>query len=118
MTLQPQAHDAVLGGQTPAPIGAAVLGGMAGVQQRIASQAIAARIAALREAQNYGEHGLNLIIQSLNDPVRQVQHTALSLLWRRPELHIQQVLAQYSPYQLFDIVDTLQGHREAIASLC
>jgi WD40 repeat protein len=39
------------------------------------------------------------------------------LLWRRPESHIRQALANYSQYHLFDIVDTLQGHAEAIATL-
>ena len=114
---QPKSQDAVLGGQVPPPMGAVVLGGVEGVKRRLASPAIAPRISALREALNYGGVGLNLVLQALDDQSLKVQRTALGLLWRRPEAHIQQVVANYSQYHLFDIVNTLQGHEEAIASL-
>ena len=50
---QPQAKDVVLGGRSPVPFGSVVLGGIAGVKQRLASTAIAAKISALTEALNY-----------------------------------------------------------------
>jgi len=115
--LKPTAQDAVLGGQVPPPLGAVVLGGLEGVKCRLSSPAIAPRIAALREALNYGATGLELILRGLEDESLKVQRTALLLLWRRPESHIRQALANYSQYHLFDIVDTLQGHSEAIATL-
>ena len=58
---QPKSQDAVLGGQSPPPLGGVVLGGIAGVKRRLASSAIAPRIAALREALNYGENGLERV---------------------------------------------------------
>jgi WD40 repeat protein len=115
--LKPTAQDAVLGGQVPPPLGAVVLGGLEGVKRRLSSPAIAPRMAALREALNYGATGLDLVVQGLEDESLKVQRTALLLLWRRPESHIRQALANYSQYHLFDIVDTLQGHAEAIATL-
>ncbi len=114
---QPTARDAVLGGQAPPPFGGVVLGGLEGVKRRLNSPAIASRTSALSEALNYGETGLNLVLQGLHDDSLKVQRTASLLLWRRPESHIRQALADYSQYYLFDIVDTLQGHEEAIASL-
>ena len=98
-------------------MGAVVLGGIEGVKRRLASPAIAPRISALREALNYGETGLNLVLQGLGDQSLKVQRTALWLLWRRPEAHIRQIVANYSQYHLFDIVETIQGHEEAIVSL-
>jgi COMPASS component SWD3 len=113
---QPKSRDAVLGGQGSPPLGGVVLGGIEGVKRRWSSLAIAPRMSALREALNYGETGLNLVLQGLQDDSLKVQRTALLLLWRRPESHIRQALAKYSQYHLFDIVNTLQGHA-AIASL-
>jgi COMPASS component SWD3 len=114
---QPKSRDAVLGGQVPTPLGAVVLGGIEGVKRRLASPAIAPRILALHEALNYGETGLNLVLQGLQDESLKVQRTALLLLWRSPEAHIRQIIENYSQYHLFDIVDTLQGHEDAIATL-
>lgn len=59
---QPKSQDAVLGGQSSPPLGGLVLGGIEGVKRRLASPAIASRISALREAFNYGEIGLNLVL--------------------------------------------------------
>ena len=56
-------------------------------------------------------------MQGLQDKSLKVQRTAQLLLWRRPQSYIRQVLASYSPYHLFDIVDTLQGHKDEITSL-
>jgi WD40 repeat protein len=114
---QPQPKDAVLGGRSPTPLGSVVLGGIAGVKHRLTSTAIAAKISALKEALNHGKSGLDLIIQSLEDESLQVQRMAMLLLWRRSEPYIQEILTKYSQYYLFDIVDTLQGHPQAIASL-
>ena len=114
---QPQAKDVVLGGRSPVPFGSVVLGGIAGVKQRLASTAIAAKISALTEALNYGKSGIDLIIHCLEDESLLVQRTALLLLWRRSETYVQQSLTKYSQYYLFDIIDTIQGAQQAIASL-
>ncbi len=77
---QPQKFDAVHGGEAPPPIQGAVLGGIEGVKQRLASSEEEARVAALSEAINYGEAGLDLVIKALEDKSRKVRKTATSLL--------------------------------------
>jgi hypothetical protein len=52
---QPREYDAVKGGESPVPLGAAVLGGIPGVKSRLASPAVEVRIAALSEALKYGK---------------------------------------------------------------
>lgn len=64
---QPKQYDAVLGGQNLIPVNAAVLGGIAGVKSRLTSPSPEVRIAALSAALKYGEAGLDLIIQALQD---------------------------------------------------
>lgn len=81
----PRKFDAVRGGETPPPAGGAVLGGIEGVKQRLASSAVEARVAALSEALNYGDTGLDLVIKALEDKSRKVQKTATSLLRIREE---------------------------------
>ncbi|TAF54980.1 MAG: hypothetical protein EAZ60_14785 [Oscillatoriales cyanobacterium] len=46
---EPTKYDAILGGQNPPPINAAVLGGIAGIKQRLASPLAEARLAALSD---------------------------------------------------------------------
>ncbi len=80
---QPREFDAVLGSQLPAPDGIAVLGGLEGVKRRLASATVEQRIAALKEALNYGSPGLDLVIQALKDEAKQVRWAAYSLLCER-----------------------------------
>ena len=76
----PKPYDAVLGGQNPVPEGAAVLGGIQGVKQRLSNENSEVRIAGLYQALNYGEAGLDLVIKALEDESPQVQIKAHSLL--------------------------------------
>ncbi|MCZ0902152.1 WD40 repeat domain-containing protein, partial [Microcoleus sp. HI-ES] len=57
---QPREYDAVLGGQSQIPIAGAVLGGIAGVKQRVNSPSIEARIAAGKDAPKFGGAGVNV----------------------------------------------------------
>jgi hypothetical protein len=97
---QPRKDDAVLGNQVSAPVGGAVLGGLLGVKRRLASVVVQQRIVALSEALNYGQDGLNLVIQALLDESEQVQQTACLLLQQlRTQPQVQQALDDflYSP---------------------
>ncbi|MBE9013666.1 HEAT repeat domain-containing protein, partial [Pseudanabaenaceae cyanobacterium LEGE 13415] len=76
----PRDSDAVLGGQTPPPTTGAILGGLAGARQRLESEAISARLTALKEAFQYGEQGIDLAIQALDDSTEEVQQLACRLL--------------------------------------
>lgn len=76
----PREFDAVRGKEAPPPAGGAVLGGIEGVKQRLASSEEEARVAALSEALNYSDTGLDLVIKALEDKSRKVRKTATSLL--------------------------------------
>ena len=101
---QPREYDAVLGGQNLIPRDAAVLGGIAGVKSRLASPAIEVRIAALSEALKYGEAGLDLIIQALQDESMQVKVAAYSLLKDRKDSNIQLQFQDYLATFEFDVI--------------
>lgn len=63
----PTEYDAVLGNQVPVPVGAAILGGLSGVRNRLASPHLASQIGAMSEVCKYGEHGFDLMVQFLRD---------------------------------------------------
>ncbi len=48
----PKEYDAVMGGTNPPPIYGAVLGGIDGIKQRLASSVVEVQIAALSDALN------------------------------------------------------------------
>jgi hypothetical protein len=100
---KPREYDAVKGGQNLIPLQAAVLGGIRGVKSRLASPAIEVRIAALSEAPKYGEAGLDLIIQALQNESMQVKLAAYALLKDRNEEKIKQHLG-YFPIFDFDVI--------------
>ncbi|MFM6277884.1 MAG: formylglycine-generating enzyme family protein, partial [Dolichospermum sp.] len=77
---QPGKYDAVLGGNSPSIESAAVLGGIEGVKLRLQNSDARVRIAALQQALNYGEQGLDLVIEGLNDESLEVEKTAYFLL--------------------------------------
>lgn len=59
----PGEFDAVIGGETVPPVGGVVLGGIQSVKNRLKSAAtFDIKIAALEDAMNYGDEGLDLVI--------------------------------------------------------
>ncbi|MEG3909321.1 PspA/IM30 family protein [Microcoleus sp. w1-18aA5] len=83
---QPKPYDAVRGGQLPPPVGGVVLGGLAGVKHRLSSSVNEHRIAALREALNYGDAGLKIVIKICQSETGPVQRAACDLLRQRLNL--------------------------------
>ncbi|MDY6901608.1 MAG: SUMF1/EgtB/PvdO family nonheme iron enzyme [Cyanobacteriota bacterium] len=109
---QPKPYDAVLGNQNQAPEGAAVLGGIEGVKQRLNNENPQARIAALRQALNYGEPGLDLVIKALEDESPQVQIKAYSLLVPLSEQKVKQALVEFNPDNLrLEAIETVTVNR-------
>jgi len=96
---QPTEYDAVLSGQSSIPTNAAVLGGIKGIKKRLASAIIEQKIAAVSEAINYGEAGLDLIIRALEDESEQVQKAAYFLLLQREEPKVREILQEYTPWR-------------------
>jgi WD40 repeat protein len=115
--MQPKEYDAVLGTNPSSPVELGVLGGLEGVKQRLKSTIATHRIAALQEAQKFGQAGLELIIQALQDQSLQVQKAAYSLLQGRKEAKVQQALQAYYPYPLFECLAILQGHASGITAV-
>lgn len=63
----PNEQDLVLGGQLPPPLGGAVLGGLAGLEQRFSQTDVKQKLAALAEVAQYGMSALPLVEQELAD---------------------------------------------------
>ncbi|MBL1178691.1 hypothetical protein [Pantanalinema sp. GBBB05] len=99
LTPQPRRFDAVLGGETLSPLTGAVLGGWTGAKQRLESDSIVARLAALKEIIQYGDRGIDLVIQALNDPAKPVRRLACRLL--RQEERGQDFLLNHQPLGYF-----------------
>jgi hypothetical protein len=78
--INPHESDLVLGGQNPPPVNAAILGGLAGVKQRLESESIPERLCALTNAVQYGNDGIIFAIQALTDIDIDVQYLASKLL--------------------------------------
>ncbi|MBD1211940.1 MAG: SUMF1/EgtB/PvdO family nonheme iron enzyme [Dolichospermum circinale Clear-D4] len=89
---QPQEYDAVLGGNSSIPEGAAVLGGIEGVKLRLQNPDAKVRTVALEQAVNYGEQGLDLVIAGLKDKSWDIQNAAYLILSDRTEPRIKQIL--------------------------
>ena len=115
---QPREYDAVLGGDSQAPVDGVVLGGIEGIKQRLANPDIKVKIAGLYQALNYGDAGLDLIIKALRDEEKEVKKAAYSILKERKERRVIQKLEKYSRYQIFDCISTLEGHESNIHSVC
>ena len=94
---EPKPDDAVRGGQLPPPVGAAVLGGLAGLEHRLSSSVIEHRIAALKETFNYGDDGLKIIIKVCQSQTGRVQQAACDLLFQRLRAIAQEKLEAFVP---------------------
>ena len=114
---QPREYDAVLGGQTKTPANAAVLGGIEGIKRRLASAVEEHRIAALKDAPKYGEAGLDLVIQALQNESRQVMWAAYRLLRERAEPRVKQILQEYNPWRPFERLYTFGWHSDWVKSV-
>ena len=114
---QPRVDDAVLGGQVPIPRDSAILGGIEGVKRRLASAVEQQRIAALSDALKYGEAGLDLVIQVLQNESWLVESAAYGLLRERAEPRVKQALQQYDSGRPFKYLCTWGGHSSFVNSV-
>lgn len=114
---QPKELDAVLGGETPPPVNAVVLGGIEGVKHRFNSANAEVQIAALSEAFNYGEVCLDVINQALQSPSALVRISAYSLLKSRSETWAKQAINDLGSYELFKCDRTLDTGFRYISSI-
>ena len=110
---QPREYDVVLGGDSQTPVDGVVLGGIEGVKRRLKNPDLKAQVAGLYQALNYGEAGLELIIQAWQNELGNIKHIAHSLLREREEATVKQALEEYNPWLKMDCIHTLQD-----VSLC
>jgi hypothetical protein len=80
---QPREFDAVIGGD--APDNRAVLGGIAGVKSRLKSGNFEVQAAALADALNYADAGLDVLIDALQDASPKIHKIAVELLQETEE---------------------------------
>jgi hypothetical protein len=97
---QPKEYDVVKGSQAPPRSSSVILGGLEGVKSRLMSAVEQQRIAALSEALKYGEAGLDLVIQALQDESEQIERAAYRLLREKEEPKVKQILQEYDPWRL------------------
>ena len=95
MSIEPREYDAVLGSNNTVAPTDAVLGGIEGVKRRLATGDMNSRIIAISQALNYGEAGLDVVIQALQDQSKQIQWSAYGLLARKTETKVQQALQSF-----------------------
>jgi WD40 repeat protein len=108
--IHPNDNDAVIGGQTPHPREGAVLGGIDGVKQRLSSGILEQQLTATTEATQYGEAGLDSLVQALQqDKAPQVKWAAYSILSCKTEPEIRTATSQYNPYRSFQRLFTVEG---------
>ncbi|BAZ18668.1 GUN4 domain protein (plasmid) [Calothrix sp. NIES-4071] len=93
-TNQTGKYDAVLGNHH-INTNSGVLGGIQGVKQRLLAPEVSYRIAALDEALNHGQEGLNLIVEALNNPNRFVRVYAYEILDKLDKSEILAKLIQF-----------------------
>jgi hypothetical protein len=92
---RPQEFDAVLGNQTQIANGSVILGGLEGVKARLNSENINIIILALKDAINYADAGLRLVIEYLENPESQIVDAAYELLKDRSEPFVQNRIDRY-----------------------
>lgn len=105
---QPKSQDAILGGQVP-PTGV-VLGGLDGIKQRLASGVRDQQTAAATQALQYGEAGLDLLLQALQKESIQLPWAAYWALSQRTEAAVNDALSQQNPYRSFQRLFTFEGN--------
>ena len=112
----PKEYDLVLGGHNTPPIDGVVLGGIEGVKSRFASNNIQSQISALSEAFNYGDRGLNLVIDALGNYRREVRKNAYQLLKQREEKKAKEAVNNYKFWSDFEYLNGLpNSHTQVFA---
>ncbi len=102
---RPTESDAVLGTQNLVCPSSVILGGIEGVKKRLNSESIYIKILALKDAMNYGDAGLQLAIEYLEDEESQIIDAACSLLESRPETFVKERIQRYLDDRELEIQD-------------
>jgi COMPASS component SWD3 len=112
MSEHPRSDDAVQG-QSIAPEASAVLGGIARLKQQLAAEQTQLQLVALESLLKYGDEGLDIVIEALNNSSDLIRAHAYNLLTKNSSSKVQSILKLVSPYALFQCVRVLErsdGH--------
>ncbi len=101
---QPREFDVVLGGKNAPPVTGAVLGGIEGVKRRLESEIVDVRIKALNDALNYGEAGLDLIIEALKTSSGEIHQNIISMLLNNGNKG-KKALLEFNPWLVFTTLE-------------
>ncbi|WP_158680380.1 WD40 repeat domain-containing protein [Nostoc sp. 'Lobaria pulmonaria (5183) cyanobiont'] len=81
----------------------------------MANPFVEVQVAALKEAINYGEAGLDLVIQGLMDESETIKIAAYLLLRQRTEPEVKQALQGFNHWQLIKCLSTLERYGTVIS---
>ena len=98
----PREYDAVLGGNSPPPVDGVVLGGIEGLQRRLETGNIQQRVDSLADAVKYGDAGVDLLINALEDSEIQVRAKAFEILKDNNSEKVQEIVEKGIPLRKGD----------------
>lgn len=99
--------DEVLGRETLSPL----QGGIDSIKRRLSNPVLEVQTAALKEALNFGDVGLEVVLQALQTGSRKLQHSAYRLLRKRQEPQVKQLLQKYNLWQRFERLEEYLGYK-------
>ncbi|BAY86944.1 pentapeptide repeat protein [Calothrix parasitica NIES-267] len=98
----PREYDAVLGGNSPPPIDGVVLGGIEGLRRRLETGNTQQRVDSLADAVKYGDAGIDLLIEALNDAEIEIRAKAFNILKNIDSEKVQQIVEKGIPLRKGD----------------
>ncbi|MEL7241170.1 MAG: hypothetical protein AAGM40_02320, partial [Cyanobacteria bacterium J06573_2] len=98
----PREYDAVLGGNNPPPIDGVVLGGIEGLKRRLETGNTQQRVDSLADAVRYGDAGVGLLINALEDSEIQVRAKAFEILKNQDSEKVQEIVDKGIPLKKGD----------------
>lgn len=104
---KPEDDSAVLGGQNSFDGSSLVLGGLQGVWNRLQSKLSNQKVDALLDALQYGQAGIEVVVQALCDRHREVRQSAFLLLSDTNEDVAKQVIWNHLPWEKMQCLQTL-----------
>lgn len=111
---KPKEHDVVLGGHSQVPADGVVLGGLERIKQLMAHGRVEEKIDVLLDAFEYGDAGLDLIIQALQNSEIDVTEAAYWLLQESTEPRVKLALQAYNPYPFFEYLFTIERYTDEV----
>lgn len=90
---QPEPTDLVLGRHLPLPSSGAILGGITGLRQRLADASPDQKVDLLPQCLNYGDAGIDMLVEAVSDAALTVRAKACQLLQKINSPKAQQAIA-------------------------